>query len=462
MPVKERPDRIALFIDLENFVGFCLGLGLPIDLTPELNRLTELGKVTVRRSFGDIYKLPIPNEQKSELRKMLQRNLVQHEDIPYQNAFKNAADIRLVIDALTLAYTNEDIDMVAVVASDRDYLPLYAKLCEIGKEIIGIGGSRDNTPELFVKACDYFFYHEVLTGRATSAMAVDVIQEEMAEPLLPLLTSSPQSGAPVGTGERRSDDAASSPANREEVVQLLLDAMQALESKGSSIHHGSSVSQMMRRLKADFDLTAYGYNSFKQLCERAAAAGLIIIEHSGVTFNLRLNTAAQSQQGASSPHRDNGPPGETAQAQLQRWLEEKIRVRLPSREERENIYRHLSAVMEQVDKETGVSLLDLTDRVRHEITDLEPFQAVCYKVLYSLYRANCFFCSQGATVFNPVIHEMRVDAGDQDLCDNRFIENNLRVYARECRAVIDPVAWSGVFFGTDEYAERIRDIARSL
>ena len=118
--------------------------------------------------------------------------------------------------------------------------------------------------------------------------------------------------------------------------------------------------------------------------------------------------------------------------------------------------------MEQVDKETGVSLLDLTDRVRHEITNLEPFQAVCYKVLYSLYRANCFFCSQGATVFNPVIHEMRVDAGDQDLCDNRFIENNLRVYARECRAAIDPVAWSGVFFGTDEYAERIRDIARSL
>jgi uncharacterized LabA/DUF88 family protein len=462
MAIKERPDRIALFIDLENFVGFCLGLGLPIDLTPELNRLTELGKVTVRRSFGDIYKLPIPNEQKSELRKMLQRNLVQHEDIPYQNAFKNAADIRLVIDALTLAYTNEDIDMVAVVASDRDYLPLYAKLCEIGKEIIGIGGSRDNTPELFVKACDYFFYHEVLTGRAASGLAADVIHEEMAEPLLPLLTSSPQPGAPIGTDERRSDVAASSKANREEVVQLLLDAMQALESKGNSVHHGSGVSQMMRRLKADFDLSAYGYSSFKQLCERAAAAGLIIIEHNGVAFNLRLNTAEETQQGSSMPLQVNGASGETTQAQLQRWLEGKIRVRLPSREERETIYHHLSAVMQQVDRETGVSLLDITERVRHEITNQESSQAVCYKVLYSLYRANCFSCSQGPTVFNPVIHEMRVDAGDHDLCDNRFIENNLRVYARECRAVIDPVAWSSVFFGTGAYAERIRDIARSL
>jgi hypothetical protein len=393
---------------------------------------------------------------------MLQRNLVQHEDIPYQNAFKNAADIRLVIDALTLAYTNEDIEMVAVVASDRDYLPLYAKLCEIGKEIIGIGGSRDNTPELFVKACDYFFYHEVLTGRATPAMAADDIHEEIAEPLLPMLASSSHPVLPIGMDERRSNGAASSPANRDESVQLLLDAMQALESKGSSVHHGSSVSQMMRRLKADFDLTAYGYHSFKQLCERAAAAGLIIIEHNGVAFNLRLNTAAEAPQGTSAPHPDNGPTGEPAQAQLQRWLEGKIRVRLPSREERETIYHHLAAVMQQVDRETGVSLLDLTERVRHEITNLESFQSVCYKVLYSLYRANCFSCSQGATIFNPVIREMRVDAGDYELCDNRFIENNLRVYARECRAAIDPVAWSSVFFGTGAYEERIRDIARSL
>ena len=462
MALKERPDRIALFIDLENFVGFCLGLGLPIDLTPELNRLTELGKVTVRRSFGDIYKLPIPSEQKSELRKMLQRNLVQHEDIPYQNAYKNAADIRLVIDALTLAYTNDDIDMVAVVASDRDYLPLYAKLCEIGKEIVGIGGSRDNTPELFVKACDYFFYHEVLTGRATSAMSADDIHEEMAEPLLPLLTNTTGSCPPIVIDERRSNGAAASSASREESVQLLLDAMQALESKGNSVHHGSSVSQMMRRLKADFDLTAYGYHSFKQLCERAAAAGLIVIEHNGVAFNLRLNSATEPSQGAAPLHHADGPPGETAQTQLQRWLEGKIRVRLPSRDERENIYRHLATVMQQVDRETGVSLLDLTERVRHEITNQESFQSVCYKVLYSLYRANCFSCSQGPTIFNPVIHELRVDTGDYELFDNRFIENNLRVYARECRAFIDPVAWSSVFFGSGAHADRIRDIARSL
>ena len=104
MGSKDRGDRIGLFIDLENFVGYCLGLGLPIDLAPELSRLTELGKVTVRHSFGDIYKLPMPNERKAEVRKMLQNNLVQHEDIPYQNAFKNTADIRLVIDALSMAY----------------------------------------------------------------------------------------------------------------------------------------------------------------------------------------------------------------------------------------------------------------------------------------------------------------------------------------------------------------------
>lgn len=99
--VNCRVDHIALFVDVENFFGYCNALGLPIDLSPELEKLTEIGKVTIRRSFGDIQKLPVPGEKKQEIRKMLQANLVLHEDIPYHNNFKNSADIRLVIEALS-------------------------------------------------------------------------------------------------------------------------------------------------------------------------------------------------------------------------------------------------------------------------------------------------------------------------------------------------------------------------
>ena len=69
-------DRIALFVDLENFVGFCLELGLPLDLSAEIKKLSEHGRISIRRSFGDIYKMPMEGRKRQELRKMLQSNLV--------------------------------------------------------------------------------------------------------------------------------------------------------------------------------------------------------------------------------------------------------------------------------------------------------------------------------------------------------------------------------------------------
>jgi len=93
---------------------------------------------------------------------MLQNNLIQHEDVMYQNEYKNSADIRLVIDALEVAHTNNNIDVFAVVAADRDYLPLFYKLSEMGKDVIGIGGNKESTPELYVRACDTFLYLKLM------------------------------------------------------------------------------------------------------------------------------------------------------------------------------------------------------------------------------------------------------------------------------------------------------------
>jgi len=174
--MNEQRRRIALYVDLENFVGNCLSQGLPLDLTPEIEKLKELGSLAIAKSFGDIYKLPVSDETKHNLRRMLQNNLVQHEDIPYQSQFKNSADIRLVIEALSAAYTNRNLDVIAVVASDRDYMPLFSKLHEVGIEVIGIGGSKENTPDLYIKACDEFWYHETLLTRAAEpAPIVEVV-----------------------------------------------------------------------------------------------------------------------------------------------------------------------------------------------------------------------------------------------------------------------------------------------
>jgi len=115
----------------------CEWFGLPVEVKPEIDRLTEIGKVTIRKSFGDIHKLSekLALDDKS-IRRMLQSNLIQHEDVMYQNSFKNAADIRLVIDAVSTAYSNETIDVITVIGADRDYLPLFQRSERWAKKLL--------------------------------------------------------------------------------------------------------------------------------------------------------------------------------------------------------------------------------------------------------------------------------------------------------------------------------------
>lgn len=91
---------------------------------------------------------------------MLQANLIRHEDIPYYNGYKNTSDIRLAIEAMSIAYTHPDINIFAIIANDRDYMPVFSKLKEIGKTIIGIGSTKTTVGELYRSACDIFYYHE--------------------------------------------------------------------------------------------------------------------------------------------------------------------------------------------------------------------------------------------------------------------------------------------------------------
>lgn len=442
-PSKDRVDRIALYVDLENFVGFCLALGLPLDLAPELSRLTELGKVTIRRSFGDIYKLPLNSTQKADLRRMLQQNLILHEDIPHYNAFKNTSDIRLVIEALSHAYTNDDIDTVAIVASDRDYLPLFAKLREIGKEIIGIGGNRDNTPELYVKACDYFFYHETIAGGALPGL-----------PIADKETTGAQAGTPIVQTKQTPPDATQAVVI-DEALRLLVDALKALESQGSAEGTGYSVVRMMRRIKPDFDFPDYGYGNLKHLVEKAITLGLVRTGDQGVV----VLAPTVSQEKTPIPPQPTSGPHEVSP--FSDWYEQKTGIKLPSYDQRKTVYEKLLRCMEAIEPEKGTSLNTLSIQIKNACRGATIPQAVSYKILYSLYRANCFSCTPGDGPFNPVVLRMRREVTVEDL-DTSFIENTLRVHKRESHTVIDPLDCSLALYGTIGREEHIREIAQSV
>lgn len=52
---------------------------------------------------------------------------------------KNAADIRMAVDAMETLITHPEITVHILVAGDGDYSPLVQRLREFGKVVIGVG-----------------------------------------------------------------------------------------------------------------------------------------------------------------------------------------------------------------------------------------------------------------------------------------------------------------------------------
>ena len=133
---------LALFVDFENLVTRTGLSAEKFDIGPTLDTLLGKGKVLFRRAYCDWTRFAPAT-----------RNLHEHGveliDVPPSTrAGKNGADVRLVIDALELAYLREHIDTFVIASGDSDFCPIAYKLREIGRSVIGMGGARGDQPAL--------------------------------------------------------------------------------------------------------------------------------------------------------------------------------------------------------------------------------------------------------------------------------------------------------------------------
>ena len=76
---------------------------------------------------------------------------------------KNAADIKMAVDAIELAYERGFITTFAIGTGDSDFTPLVHKLRELDKRVIGIG-VQSSTSALLPPACDEFLFYDRLPG----------------------------------------------------------------------------------------------------------------------------------------------------------------------------------------------------------------------------------------------------------------------------------------------------------
>ena len=151
--------QVAVFIDYDNIeisVEETFGKGTDVDWGRVFNYASQIGRVVLRRAYADWA------EAASKQRQLLNMGV----ELIHVNSKrgKNAADIRIVLDALELFYNEkESFSHVLLVSGDGDFTELVHRLRAHGKTVIGLGVSG-TTADFLVSACDKFVYYDKWQG----------------------------------------------------------------------------------------------------------------------------------------------------------------------------------------------------------------------------------------------------------------------------------------------------------
>lgn len=320
-------ERIALFLDYENLaIGARDALrGIPFDFKPIADALAERGRVVSRRAYADWSMF-------DEDRRMLTHNHVELIEIPQRMGAvrKNAADIKMAVDAIELAFERGYVTTFVICTGDSDFTPLVHKLRELNKRVIGVG-VKASTSALLPPACDEFLFYENLEGvearepetargrKAPAERPDDVealerlilttlggLQRSSGEAVLAstlkraLLRKDPTfSEADYGfrafgellrfledkgvlslaEGPARGDpmvDFAEGPAE-EEPFRLLADVVRDLQKRNGPPML-SGLKNQVRKRNPDFSEKRYGYGGFLQFVKAAQTRGLVELE----------------------------------------------------------------------------------------------------------------------------------------------------------------------------------------
>ncbi|MHA7134404.1 NYN domain-containing protein [Oerskovia turbata] len=335
-------ERLAVFLDYDNLA---LGArehlgGMTFDFKPIADALAARGRVVVRRAYADWSYF-------DEDRRALTRHQVELIEMPQRMGAsrKNAADIKMVVDAIEMAFEREYISTFVMCTGDSDFSPLVHKLRELNKRVIGIG-VENSTSQLLPPACDEFLFYDRLEGvevpdepaprkrstsnRATSRKAsgksagstkapATAPAESIAEPKAPAPEAAPEEApAPLDVEAELASvvgHGASSTSEDEDLAVLVAQTLADLSSSSSGAVVASTLKRTLLRKDPTFSEADYGFRSFSEFLRYLEERGVVQLgagpatgdpevslperEHAGDDFALLR--AVVGEQGGSAP-----------------------------------------------------------------------------------------------------------------------------------------------------------------
>jgi uncharacterized protein (TIGR00288 family) len=280
-------ERLALFVDFENLAIGARDRGERLDLEVIMDALSERGRVVVRRAYADWNLF-------SDHRSDLVAHRIEMIEIPQRTGVirKNAADIKLAVDALELAFEREFITTFVVASGDSDFTPLVLKLRELNRRVVGVG-VEGSTSELLPGACDEFLFYERLLGPGSARSAPQRRRTE------------------AGDGDGASSELS-------EVARRVTQTLAGLQRSMDGPVLSSTIKRALLRKDPTFSEGDYGFRAWGELMRHLESLGAVELHESGApgdpavdfpshgrgeehAFELLRRTVAELERRSGSP-----------------------------------------------------------------------------------------------------------------------------------------------------------------
>jgi uncharacterized protein (TIGR00288 family) len=237
---------VAILIDVENMHRYLRDEQSFLDL---LERIAEYGDVRYRRAYANW-----TNTQASALYSKMGCELIQTF---HPASGKNTADIQIAVDAMDLLALHADIGCFVLATGDSDFSPLFRRLRERGRAVVGCG-PRSLLSETVKYHCTYF-----------------------------ILANTLRNSEPVKTAETPHE------FSPQEARKLLARALR--EQPGPV--NASLIGEIMRKVEPSFDARLLGFPSFRAFLEQHPDLAELHLQDGGAIYVTARNGTWKGKNG---------------------------------------------------------------------------------------------------------------------------------------------------------------------